>query len=194
MAIAFNEVARQAIRTDPDFHDGHYYEHKTEPARGLRIARMLGHITYLSDDLMREKFGRDLRDGKIDFDFDVEFQVESYLRYQADSFVGGFDANTYLLMTKVLDYFDPAEPYNGSLSAALKSASADFLVISFSSDWRFAPSRSREIVKALHDNDLNVSYAEVTANQGHDAFLMRIDHYLDVLGAYMDRVAMEVGS
>jgi len=192
--IAFNEVARQAIRTDPDFHDGHYYERNTEPARGLRIARMLGHITYLSDDIMREKFGRDLRDGKIDFDFDVEFQVESYLRYQADSFVGGFDANTYLLMTKVLDYFDPAEPYNGSLSAALKSASADFLVISFSSDWRFAPSRSREIVKALHDNDLNVSYAEVTANQGHDAFLMRIDHYLDVLGAYMDRVAMEVGS
>ncbi|MGW8247209.1 MAG: homoserine O-succinyltransferase MetX [Acidiferrobacterales bacterium] len=192
--IAFNEVARQAIRTDPDFHDGHYYEHNTEPARGLRIARMLGHITYLSDDIMREKFGRDLRDGKIDFDFDVEFQVESYLRYQADSFVGGFDANTYLLMTKVLDYFDPAEPYNGNLSSAMKAASADFMVISFSSDWRFAPSRSREIVKSLHDNDLNVSYAEITANQGHDAFLMKIDHYLDVLGAYMDRVAMEVGS
>ena len=191
--IAFNEVARQAIRTDPDFHDGHYYEHNTEPARGLRIARMLGHITYLSDDIMREKFGRDLRDGKIDFDFDVEFQVESYLRYQADSFVGGFDANTYLLITKVLDYFDPAEPFGGNLSAVMKSAIADFLVISFSSDWRFAPSRSREIVKALHDNDLNVSYAEVTANQGHDAFLMKIDHYLDVLSAYMDRVAMETG-
>ncbi|MDX5151278.1 MAG: homoserine O-acetyltransferase [Acidiferrobacterales bacterium] len=192
--IAFNEVARQAIRTDPDFLDGHYYEHNTEPARGLRIARMLGHITYLSDDIMREKFGRDLRDGKIDFDFDVEFQVESYLRYQADSFVGGFDANTYLLMTKVLDYFDPAEPHNGNLSSAMKAANADFMVISFSSDWRFAPSRSREIVKSLHDNDLNVSYAEITANQGHDAFLMKIDHYLDVLGAYMDRVAMEVGS
>ena len=192
--IAFNEVARQAIRTDPDFHDGHYYEHNTEPARGLRIARMLGHITYLSDDIMREKFGRDLRDGKIDFDFDVEFQVESYLRYQADSFVGGFDANTYLLITKVLDYFDPAEPYGGNLSSAMKSATADFMVISFSSDWRFAPSRSREIVKALHDNDLNVSYAEVTANQGHDAFLMKIPHYQDVLGAYMNRVAMEVGA
>jgi len=192
--IAFNEVARQAIRTDPDFHDGHYYEHNTEPARGLRIARMLGHITYLSDDIMREKFGRDLRDGKIDFDFDVEFQVESYLRYQADSFVGGFDANTYLLMTKVLDYFDPAEPYNGNLSTAMKTAMADFMVISFSSDWRFAPSRSREIVKALHDNDLNVSYAEITANHGHDAFLMKIDHYLDVLSAYMNRVATEVGS
>jgi len=191
--IAFNEVARQAIRTDPDFHDGHYYEHNTEPARGLRIARMLGHITYLSDDLMREKFGRDLRDGKIDFDFDVEFQVESYLRYQADSFVGGFDANTYLLMTKVLDYFDPASQFDGDLSAAMKQAIADFLVISFSSDWRFAPSRSREIVKALHDNDLNVSYAEVQANQGHDAFLMKIPHYLEVLSAYMNRVALEAG-
>jgi len=191
--IAFNEVARQAIRTDPDFHDGHYYEHNTEPSRGLRIARMLGHITYLSDDIMREKFGRDLRDGKIDFDFDVEFQVESYLRYQADSFVGGFDANTYLLITKVLDYFDPAEAFGGNLSAALKPASADFMVISFTSDWRFAPSRSREIVKALHDNDLNVSYAEVTANEGHDAFLMKIPHYLDVFHAYMNRVATEAG-
>ena len=191
--IAFNEVARQAIRTDPDFHEGHYYEHNTEPSRGLRIARMLGHITYLSDVSMREKFGRDLRDGKIDFDFDVEFQVESYLRYQADSFVGGFDANTYLLITKVLDYFDPAEPFGGNLSAALKPASADFMVISFTSDWRFAPSRSREIVKALHDNDLNVSYAEVTANEGHDAFLMKIPHYLDVFHAYMNRVAIEAG-
>ncbi len=192
--IAFNEVARQAIRTDPDFHDGRYYDHDTQPARGLRIARMLGHITYLSEDIMREKFGRDLRDGKIDFDFDVEFQVESYLRYQADSFVGGFDANTYLLITKVLDYFDPADAYGGNLSAAMKSAIANFLVISFTSDWRFASARSREIVKALHDNDLNVSYAEITANQGHDAFLMKIDHYIDVVRAYMDRVAAEVGS
>jgi homoserine O-acetyltransferase len=191
--IAFNEVARQAIRTDPDFHDGRYYDFNTEPSRGLRIARMLGHITYLSEDSMREKFGRDLRDGKIDFDYDVEFQVESYLRYQADSFVGGFDANTYLLMTKVLDYFDPAEPFAGNLAAAMKPASADFMVISFTSDWRFAPSRAREIVKALHDNDLNVSYAEITANEGHDAFLMKIPHYLEVFGAYMDRVAIEVG-
>ena len=191
--IAFNEVARQAIRTDPDFHDGRYYDHGTEPARGLRIARMLGHITYLSDDIMREKFGRDLRDGRIDFDFDVEFQVESYLRYQADSFVGKFDANTYLLITKVLDYFDPAERFGGNLTAAMAQARADFLVVSFTSDWRFAPSRSREIVKAIHDNDLNVSYAEVKASQGHDAFLMKIPHYLDVLGAYMNRVAGGVG-
>jgi homoserine O-acetyltransferase len=187
--IAFNEVARQAIRTDPDFHDGRYYDFNTEPRRGLRIARMLGHITYLSDDLMREKFGRDLRDGKINFDYNVEFQVESYLRYQADSFVGKFDANTYLLITKVLDYFDPAEKTNGNLAAALKPAKADFMVISFNSDWRFAPARSREIVKALHDNDLNVSYAEIKALHGHDAFLLKFPHYMDVFHAYMARVA-----
>jgi homoserine O-acetyltransferase len=155
--IAFNEVARQAIRTDPDFHDGRYYEHNTEPRRGLRIARMLGHITYLSDDIMREKFGRDLRDEKIDFDFDVEFQVESYLRYQADSFVGRFDANTYLLMTKALDYFDPAQDHGGALTRALSRARADFFVVSFSSDLRFAPTRSRQIVKSIQDKDQNVS-------------------------------------
>jgi len=191
--IAFNEVARQAIRTDPEFHDGRFYDFNTEPVRGLRIARMLGHITYLSDDIMGEKFGRDLRDGKIDFDFDVEFQVESYLRYQADSFVGHFDANTYLLMTKALDYFDPAADCENNLTKALAPARADFFVVSFTSDWRFAPSRSREIVRALHDNDLNVSYAEIKATQGHDAFLMRIPHYLDVLSAYMERVAVEAG-
>lgn len=192
--IAFNEVARQAIRTDPDFHEGRYYDFNTEPSRGLRIARMLGHITYLSDDSMREKFGRDLRDGKIDFDFDAEFQVESYLRYQADSFVGKFDANTYLLMTKTLDYFDPAANHGDNLTRALSGAKADFLVVSFISDWRFAPARSREIVKAMHDNDLNVSYAEIKASQGHDAFLMKIPHYLDVFAAYMDRIGGEVGA
>lgn len=187
--IAFNEVARQAIRTDPDFQDGRYYEHGNEPGRGLRIARMLGHITYLSDDMMREKFGRDLRDGKIDFDYDVEFQVESYLRYQADSFIGHFDANTYLLMTKALDYFDPAGSHDGDLTAAMKKVTADFFVVSFTSDWRFAPARSREIVKAIHDNDLNVSYAEIDAIQGHDAFLMKIPQYVNVFNAYMKRVA-----
>jgi homoserine O-acetyltransferase len=192
--IAFNEVARQAIRTDPEFHDGRFYDYNTEPVRGLRIARMLGHITYLSDDIMREKFGRDLRDGRIDFDFDVEFQVESYLRYQADSFVGRFDANTYLLMTKALDYFDPAGDFGGNLTKAMAQATADFFVVSFNSDWRFAPSRSREIVRALHDNDLNVSYAEIKATHGHDAFLMKIPHYLDVMDAYMDRVGREVGA
>ncbi len=187
--IAFNEVARQAIRSDPDFHEGRYYEAQTEPWRGLRLARMLGHITYLSDDLMSEKFGRDLREGRINFDYGVEFQVESYLRYQADSFAGSFDANTYLLMTKALDYFDPAADAGGDLSAALRDVSAEFLVISFTSDWRFAPYRSREIVRALHDNDLNVSYAEVESHQGHDAFLLKIPQYLDVFQAYMGRIA-----
>lgn len=189
--IAFNEVARQAIRTDPAFHEGHYYEHNTIPESGLRIARMLGHLTYMSDDIMAEKFGRALREGSINFDFGIEFQVESYLRHQADSFVGTFDANTYLLMTKALDYFDPAASMGSELSAVLENVSADFFVISFTSDWRFSPQRSHEIVKALHDNDLNVSYAEIESHHGHDAFLLALPQYLDVFGAYMERVASE---
>jgi homoserine O-acetyltransferase len=190
--IAFNEVARQAIRTDPAFHDGHYYEHETIPERGLRIARMLGHLTYMSDDIMAEKFGRDLRQGTINFDYGIEFQVESYLKYQADTFVRSFDANTYLLMTRALDYFDPAGETDGDLSKALSRANADFLVLSFTSDWRFSPARSVEIVKALHDNDLNVSYAEITSHHGHDAFLLALPQYLDVFGAYMHRIAREI--
>lgn len=186
--IAFNEVARQAILTDPDFHEGRFYDHATEPRRGLRLARMLGHITYLSDDIMREKFGRDLRGGKLNFDYQVAFEIESYLRHQADSFVGRFDANTYLLMTKALDYFDPGGDAGGDLARALRGVQAQTLVLAFTSDWRFAPARSREIVKALHDNDLDVSYAEITASHGHDAFLMRIPRYVDILSAYMDRV------
>ena len=189
--IAFNEVARQAIRTDPAFHEGHYYEHNTIPESGLRIARMLGHLTYMSDDIMAEKFGRALREGSINFDYGIEFQVESYLRHQADSFVGTFDANTYLLMTKALDYFDPAASSGSDLSAVLENVSADFFVISFTSDWRFSPQRSHEIVKALHDNDLNVSYAEIESHHGHDAFLLALPQYLGVFGAYMDRVASE---
>lgn len=189
--IAFNEVARQAIRTDPAFHEGHYYEHNTIPESGLRIARMLGHLTYMSDDIMAEKFGRALREGSINFDYGIEFQVESYLRHQADSFVGTFDANTYLLMTKALDYFDPAASSGSDLSAVLEKAIADFFVISFTSDWRFSPQRSHEIVKALHDNDLNVSYAEIESHHGHDAFLLALPQYLSVFGAYMDRIASE---
>lgn len=191
--IAFNEVARQAIMSDPDFHAGHYYAHNVIPRRGLMLARMLGHITYLSDDLMRAKFGRELREGKLNFGFDVEFQVESYLRYQGRAFVERFDANTYLLMTKALDYFDPASDYDHDLSAALQGVTASFLVVAFTGDWRFAPARSREIVRALLDGDKDVSYAEIEANEGHDAFLMPIPRYMEVLDAFMRRVAAEGG-
>ncbi len=192
--IGFNEVARQAIMHDVDFHEGRYYEQNTVPRRGLMLARMLGHITYLSDDAMREKFGRELRQGKVSYGFDVEFQVESYLRYQGKSFVDRFDANTYLLMTKALDYFDPAGDFDDDLSKALSHAKANFLVISFSSDWRFAPERSREIVKALQDNDRDVSYAEIEVPHGHDAFLMPITDYLDAFGAWMGHLVKEVSS
>lgn len=192
--IAFNEVARQAIMSDPDFHEGRYYEHDALPRRGLALARMLGHITYLSDAAMRAKFGRDLREGHINFGYEVEFQVESYLRYQGRSFVDRFDANTYLLMTKALDYFDPAGEHNDDLARAFAPIQARSLVVSFSSDWRFPPARSREIVKALIDADKAVSYAEVAAVLGHDDFLMPIPQYLTVLGNYLDRVATEVGA
>jgi homoserine O-acetyltransferase len=185
--MAFNEVARQAIITDPEFYDGDYYAHNTVPHRGLRIARMLGHITYLSDDAMGEKFGRKLKD-KIKYSFDVEFEMESYLRYQGDKFAGEFDANTYLRMTRALDYYDPALEHGGDLSQALKNVKAEFLVVSFTSDWRFSPERSREIVKALLDNELTVSYAEVTALHGHDAFLMPDAHYHAILRAYLQKV------
>lgn len=186
--IAFNEVARQAIMTDPEFHEGRYYDFDTVPRRGLMLARMLGHITYLSDDALRAKFGRELRVDKLNYGFDVEFQIESYLRHQGKTFVDRFDANTYLLMTKVLDYFDPAGDYGDDLTAALANTSADFFVVSFTSDWRFSSSRSREIVKALHDNNLNVSYSEIDVPDGHDAFLLPIRPYLDVFEAYMQRV------
>lgn len=186
--MAFNEVARQAIITDPEFHGGDYYDHGVVPRRGLRIARMLGHITYLSDDAMGAKFGRKLRSGEIKYSFDVEFEMESYLRYQGDKFAGEFDANTYLRMTRALDYFDPAVEYEGNLSAALAKAKADFLVVSFTSDWRFSPARSREIVKALLDNERDVTYAELTAAHGHDAFLMPDKHYHDIVRAYLENV------
>lgn len=185
--MAFNEVARQAIITDPEFHGGDYYAHGVVPRRGLRIARMLGHITYLSDDAMGEKFGRKLKD-TIKYSFDVEFEMESYLRYQGDKFAGEFDANTYLRMTRALDYYDPALPFNGDLTAALKNVTAQFLVLSFTSDWRFSPARSREIVKALLDNERTVSYAEVTAAHGHDAFLMPDAHYHAILRTYLSNI------
>ncbi len=190
--IAFNEVARQSIMSDPDFCEGHYLEKNTVPRRGLMLARMLGHITYLSDDAMRDKFGRELREGKLNFGFDVDFQVESYLRYQGRSFVDRFDANTYLLMTKTLDYFDPASAYNDDLALALKQTDARFLVISFTSDWRFAPERSQEIVKSLLQAEKQLSYIEIDANQGHDAFLIPIPHYMNVFTSHMKTIANEL--
>jgi homoserine O-acetyltransferase len=221
--IAFNEVARRAIVTDPDFHGGHFYEHGVVPQRGLRIARMVGHITYLSDDVMNEKFGRELRAPTLpaargslppegagtsvnanttteissahrDYLYstqDVEFQIESYLRYQGDKFSEYFDANTYLLITRALDYFDPARIYGGDLSSALARTQAKFLLVSFTTDWRFSPARSREIVRALLDNQRDVSYAEIDAPHGHDAFLLDDARYLNVVRSYFERIADE---
>src|SRR5258706_3115000 len=188
--IAFNEVARQAIMTDPDFHGGHYYEKGVVPVRGLRIARMIGHITYISGDAMMEKFGRQLRRAALGFDFDVDFEVESYLRHQGDKFSKYFDANTYLRITKALDYYDPAAEYKGDLSAAFARAKANFLVVSFTSDWRFTSQRSREIVKALLDNRRILSYLEIDAPQGHDAFLMDDPRYFGALRAYFNNIAL----
>jgi homoserine O-acetyltransferase len=203
--IAFNEVARRAIVTDPDFHAGHFYEHGVVPKRGLRIARMIGHITYLSDDVMNEKFGRELRNavaetveaGGSPYQYttqDVEFQIESYLRYQGDKFAEYFDANTYLLITRALDYFDPARRHGGDLARALAAATARFLIVSFTTDWRFAPKRSREIVKALLDNRRDVSYAEIDAPHGHDAFLLDDPRYLAAARAWFEHIAAEIAA
>ena len=192
--IAFNEVARRAIVTDPDFHGGHFYRHGVIPQRGLRIARMIGHITYLSDDVMNEKFGRQLREG-MDLKYstqDIEFQIESYLRYQGDKFSEYFDANTYLLITRALDYFDPARRHGGNLAQALAVARAKFLLVSFSTDWRFSPQRSREIVQALLENRRDVSYAEIDAPHGHDAFLLDDARYMGVVRSYFDSISKEL--
>ena len=192
--IAFNEVARRAIVTDPDFYGGNFYEHHAIPKRGLRIARMIGHITYLSDDVMNQKFGRQLREG-LELKYstqDIEFQIESYLRHQGDKFSTYFDANTYLLITRALDYFDPARAFGGQLAQAYARAKAKFLLISFSTDWRFAPERSREIVKALLDNGRQVSYAEIDAPHGHDAFLLDDPRYMGVMRSYFENIATEL--
>jgi len=191
--IAFNEVARRAIVTDPDFHDGHYYEHGAVPRRGLRVARMIGHITYLSDDAMEAKFGRDMQAAALGYSTqNIEFQIESYLRHQGDKFSEYFDANTYLLITRALDYFDPARATGGDLTAAFAKARCRFELVSFTTDWRFAPARSREIVKALVDNKLGVSYAEIAAPHGHDAFLLDDPRYHGVLRARFENLAKEI--
>jgi len=187
--IAFNEVARQAILSDPDFHAGHFQEKGVIPKRGLMLARMVGHITYLSDEAMGAKFGRELKTDQLNYDFhSVEFQVESYLRYQGEEFSGRFDANTYLLMTKALDYFDPAHAHGGDLAKTLAGVQARFLIVSFTTDWRFSPARSKEIVNALMAARKDVSYLEVDAPQGHDAFLIPIPRYLQAFSHYMTRI------
>ena len=190
--IAFNDVARQAILTDPGFHGGDYYAHGVVPKNGLRVARMVGHITYLSDDDMAEKFGRDLRSGAYQFGFGIDFEIESYLRYQGDKFSEYFDANTYLLITKALDYFDPAKEFGGDLTLALSKTQAQFLLVSFMTDWRFSPERSREIVQALVNNKRRVSYAEIDAPHGHDAFLLDDPRYMAVVGEYYNRIWQEL--
>ena len=187
--IAFNEVARQAIINDPDFHDGHFLAHGSIPRRGLKLARMVGHITYLSDDSMGQKFGRELKSEQLNFDLNnVEFQVESYLRYQGEQFSTRFDANTYLIMTKALDYFDPAAAHGGNLAKTFAGASASFYLISFTTDWRFSPERSQEIVNALIAADKQVSYVDIDAPHGHDAFLIPHPRYLEAFSSYMNRI------
>ncbi|WP_151670245.1 homoserine O-succinyltransferase MetX [Nitrincola schmidtii] len=187
--IAFNEVARQAITKDPQFHDGRYYANDVVPKTGLMLARMVGHITYLSEDGMREKFGRELRSGKLSFDFNPQFEIETYLQYQGERFSTAFDANTYLLMTKALDYFDPAADYDNNLATALRDVQCEYFVASFTTDWRFSPERSREIVDALIEAGKKVTYTEIQAAHGHDAFLIPIPRYMEVFGAYMNRIA-----
>jgi len=189
--IAFNDVARQAIVSDPDFHGGDFYAHNVVPKSGLRVARMVGHITYLSNDDMAEKFGRDLKSDDYQFGFGVDFEIESYLRYQGDKFSTYFDANTYLLITKALDYFDPARQYEGDLTRALAGTKAQFLVISFTTDWRFSPERSREIVHALISNKRKVTYAEIDAPHGHDAFLLDDARYMNLVRSYFERIQGE---
>ena len=190
--IAFNDVARQAILSDPDYRGGDFYAHGVVPKNGLRVARMVGHITYLSDDDMAEKFGRKLRNAgssnDYKFDFGIDFEIESYLRYQGDKFSEYFDANTYLLITKALDYFDPARAFDGDLTKALAATRAEFFVASFSTDWRFSPERSREIVEALVCNRRRVTYAEIDAPHGHDAFLLEDARYINMVRAYYERI------
>lgn len=195
--IGFNEVARRSIISDPGFHGGDYYAYGTVPAHGLSVARMVGHITYLSDEDMAAKFGRAQREpgdnGEFHYGYDVEFEVESYLRYQGEKFSRYFDANTYLLITRALDYFDPSRSVGGDLAKALEPAKSDFLLVSFTTDWRFPPERSREIVQALLKNKRPVTYAEINAPHGHDAFLLDDARYHAIIQGYYDRIAARLG-
>lgn len=190
--IAFNDVARQAILTDPDFCQGQYAQQQKIPRRGLRIARMMGHITYLAEDGLGKKFGRQMRQPNYQYDYNVEFEVESYLRYQGDKFAEVFDANSYLLMTKALDYFDPARDYDGNLVAAVSAIQARILIASFSSDWRFSPRRSQELLDALVAANKPVQYIALKSAHGHDAFLMEDADYQAAIRIYFNNIATEL--
>ncbi|PXY97649.1 homoserine O-acetyltransferase [Snodgrassella alvi] len=190
--IAFNDVARQAILTDPDFCQGQYAQQQKIPRRGLRIARMMGHITYLAEDGLGKKFGRQMRQPNYQYDYNVEFEVESYLHYQGDKFAEVFDANSYLLMTKALDYFDPARDYDGNLVAAVSAIQAKILIASFSSDWRFSPRRSQELLDALVAANKPVQYIALKSAHGHDAFLMEDADYQAAIRIYFNNIATEL--
>ncbi|RMA82216.1 homoserine O-succinyltransferase MetX [Umboniibacter marinipuniceus] len=188
--IAFNELARQAIKADPAFHQGQFKAKGTIPETGVALARMIGHVTYLSGDGMNERFGRELRKGSFALGQgdDIQFQVESYLQHQGSGFANRFDANSYVLLTRVLDFFDLARDFNNQLELAFAETRAKFLVLAFSTDWRFSPQRSEEIVDALIKAGREVSYAEIQSDKGHDAFLIPNSRYEAILSAYMSRV------
>jgi homoserine O-acetyltransferase len=189
--IAFNEIARHAITSDPRFAGGHYRESGINPDVGLALARMIGHVTYLSASGMGKRFGRQIKSGDLRGGADVEFQVQSYLRYQGQTFSRQFDANTYVLMTRALDLYDPAAEFDDDLVKAVSRAKAAFLLVSFTSDWRFPVERSEEIVHALLRSRKNVSHAIIDSEHGHDSFLLPLPRYLDVLGTYLRRVHAE---
>jgi homoserine O-acetyltransferase len=192
--IAFHEVGRQAIMADPDWHGGDYASHGTRPHRGLAVARMAAHITYLSEAALHRKFGRNLQDReKLGFGFEADFQVESYLRHQGSSFVERFDANSYLYITRAMDYFDLAREHGGVLANAFRNARSRFCLVSFTSDWLFPTPESREVVQALNAVAANVSFVEIDTDKGHDAFLLDEPEMFKVLNGFLDAAASARG-
>ncbi len=194
MLIAFSEVGRQAIYADPYWNNGEYYGNGKKPDAGLAVARMVGHITYLSDASMQQKFGRRLQTREqYGYEFQTEFAVESYLKYNGNNFTRRFDANSYLYVTKAMDYFDLSQP-TGSLAAAFAAATAvKFLVVSFTSDWLYPSYHSKELVRALHAVGADVTYLDIESTWGHDAFLLEVDTMTRLLGSFLDRLAAEEG-
>lgn len=192
--IAFHEIGRQAIVADPDWHDGDYWSHETTPTRGLAVARMTAHVTYMSEAALHRKFGRRLQNRtSVTYGFDADFQVESYLRYQGSSFVERFDANAYLYITRAMDYFDLAGENGGVLANAFRDTKIRWCVVSFSSDWLFPTSESRAIVHALNAVAANVSFVEIESDKGHDAFLLDEPEFHDTLTGFLDGAAERYG-